>query len=893
MLGVDSMVSLSEIVPHDVLMDVQKVFSNEFNLSIVFEDTEGNLLVGKERMYASDFRKYYIPGKVLPCTRENVCKKFIDKYGASYCKSSDATHAKVAMRSKKPFIYSCHAKFSNFVIPIVVGGEVIANWFGGQFKVKREVPPEVYMKLETICKDDFGMTSDEFRTFLVDPSREDMEQLANKIGLDSTLKEEFLKEFTLELADQNRIDAEKIFDHAKLLQTIANAISHMGNAISILTRTEEIESLMDPELKQELSNQVAELKKTVASISVFPAADQIEHVNRLTIGILAVVCDHEIEYTNKLLDVYREKVLTLDKSVTPNIAKFLQIAFSYEAECAEGFLDLYIDGTWRATERERKFLDVYNRCKKEFREKINSAEKTSATSAEEISMLQKAIRDLSDTNQQMRKEGMLLAKTDIGNMQRHLLDISELKRSFTKIRGIDPSKCAWASAVRGSLDLEYDDVYLNSGGLCPTHRDVRKAQYLWLEFREETGPVSFYTEERLVQLLDECREKLRFLVKAEDTREILLTTNTTEGVQMVLDAIDFSQNDEIIVTDLEHDTIFFCCRARLKNPANIKIAKLSQPLCGFGASTDQCITEITRHITNNTRLLIISNIAYCSGVRLDIAKIIKEVKNQDRNKRILFLIDAAQSIGQCDVNVKEFDCDFLAFDGHKWLLGTEGSGALFVKKEFLNGKHENVRFLPYKNFVLAKDFHPNADFLLDIEGIGNSKERKLELGTFNALPIAGMNAAIDLYNSAGIGRIQERIIYLVNMVRKRLKEALGSEIGFVSPEDPAYQSGLLCFSIKNSKDPNYYETIVKTLEEKFHIVCRRVPFPPSIRICLHYFNSEADIEIFVNALKKTLSEEKIPRKAMKPPSAKPESKEKEESAKGPGKGRIRIGDTGS
>jgi L-cysteine/cystine lyase len=874
------MVRLSEIVPHDILMQVQKVFSNEFNLSVVFEDTQGNLLVGDRRMYASDFRKYYIPGKTLPCSRENVCKKFIDKFGASFCKSSDAMHAAKAIDRKKPFLYSCHAKFSNFVIPIVVGEEVIANWFGGQFKVKRKIPADVYLQLENKCKEDFGMTPDEFRRFLDDPDNKDMEQLANKIGLDSKAKDEFFEEFDLELADENRIDAEKIFDHVKLLQTIANAISHMGNAISILTRADEIESLMTPELKQELSEQVTELKKAVSSMNIFLGADQIGRINRLTMDIIASICDHEIEYVNKLLDLYREKVLVPDKNVAESIAKFLRAAFSYMVKYTEGYLEYYIDGTWRTTEKELKFLNVYKECKKRFYGTIDSLEKGIA-SAEDMSTLQEAILDLRNIGEQMRKEGMLMVKTDISEMQRHLSDIVNLKKSLEKPRLIDPDRCEWAHRVRGFLDLGYDDVYLNSGGLCPTHKNVRKTQYLWLEFREETGPVSFYTEERLIKMLEQCRRKLGDLIKAEDASEIVLTTNTTEGIQTVLNAINFSENDEVIITDLEHDTVFLCCRARFKNPSKIKVAKLSQPLCGFGASTDQCIAEISSHITDNTKLVIMSHIAYCSGARLDIPKIIREIRRQYKHKRILFLIDGAQSIGQCDVDVKEMDCDFFAFDGHKWLLGTEGSGALYVKKEYLAGKHEDVQFLPYKNFALSTDFHPDEDFLADIEGIGNSQERKLELGTFNALPIAGMSAAIDIYNSIGIRKIQDRIIYLVNMTRKRLKETFGSQIEFISPDQPSHQSGLLCFTIKNFKDQQSYDGIVRTLADMFHIICRSIPFPPSLRVCLHYFNSETDIEIFVNALKKTLTGGKIPEKVMKkPPPIHIIRKETEESGRG-------------
>jgi selenocysteine lyase/cysteine desulfurase len=887
------MVKLSEIVPHDVLMDVQRVFSNEFNLSVVFEDTEGNLLVGDKRMYASDFRKYYIPGKSLPCMRENVCKKFIDKFGASFCKLSDATHARTAMDRKKPFLYSCHAKFCNFVIPIVVGEEVIANWFGGQFKVKRKIPPEIYSRLENLCKKDFEMTSDEFRRFLEDPSPPEMEELADKIGLDSRLKEEFFTEFAVELADENRIQVEKIFDHVKLLQTIANAISHMGNAISILSRADEIESLMTPELKQELSEKVAKLKSEVGSISIFLGADQIKHINNLAMDIIASVCDHEIEYVNKLLDVYREKVLVPDGNVAENIIEFLKVAFSYEVRYAEGYLDLYIDETLLATEREQKFLNAYDACKKKFYHIIDTLGKRAANE-EEISMLQGAIRDLSNINQQMRREVTLTVKTDVGEMHRFLLNIVKLKRNLEKIRRIDSDRYGWASKVRDSLDLGYDDIYLNSGGLCPTHKDVRKSQYLWLEFREEAGPVSFYTEERLVKLLEECREKLGGLIKAEDAREILLTTNTTEGIQMVLNAIDFSENDEVIITDLEHDTVFFCCRARIKNAANIKIAKLSQPLCKFGAATEQCITEISSHLNDNTKLVIISGIAYCSGIRLDIQKIIKEIKNRTMGKRILFLIDAAQLIGQCDVDVKELDCDFLAFDGHKWLLGTEGSGALYIKKEFLEGKHKDVQFMPYKNFVMSTNFHPTADFLLDIEGIGNSKERKLELGTFNALPVAGMSAAIDIYNQVGIRKIQDRIIHLVNIARNRLKDAFGSQIEFISSDEPSHQSGLLCFTMETLRNRYSYEETVRTLADRFHVICRSIPFPPSIRICLHYFNSEIDIEIFVNALKRILEEGKVPEKAAKPfPPTKSDLSKEEESIKATGKGRRKIGDTRS
>jgi len=247
-------------------------------------------------------------------------------------------------------------------------------------------------------------------------------------------------------------------------------------------------------------------------------------------------------------------------------------------------------------------------------------------------------------------------------------------------------------------------------------------------------------------------------------------------------------------------------------------------------------------VNEKTKLVIFSHITYCSGVRFDAKQITAKIK--DKNPDTLVLIDGAHAFGQLDIDVHDIGCDFYVLDGHKWSLGSEQTGALYVRESLL-ADDSRVCFDPTKSFCVSPRFHPKID------------NRNVELGTTDVSSKIGFATAVKLAKEIGINKIRERIAGLTRQLYFIFSTYLDS-IQLISPQEIEYASGIVCFQLPNNANfkgtYEEYEEVVDKLESEYGIVCRAIPRPPSMRVCLHYFNTREEIDILAHALDEIISE---------------------------------------
>lgn len=287
--------------------------------------------------------------------------------------------------------------------------------------------------------------------------------------------------------------------------------------------------------------------------------------------------------------------------------------------------------------------------------------------------------------------------------------------------------------------VRYDTIYFNTGGLAPVHTDIEREQKKWMIERDETGPVSEETEHRIERELKITRKLLSFILGV-DENEVVLTDSTTEGIFLTLNAINFQKGDQIITTQSEHDVVRYLLeRIKDKQEAqNIELDIKSYP-------SDQLASKVTKR----TKLVIFSDMLFTTGDRLDSRTIIEECRKAydkaeydgvHKSQNILFLIDGAQSVGQTAINLNEIGCDFFAMDGHKWLLASEGSGALFVRKEHLKSDDKTVKFTFIKNYMVTHEHHPKD----------GRTGYYYELATINLSSKIGLKSAIQIIARDGL-----------------------------------------------------------------------------------------------------------------------------------------------
>lgn len=371
--------------------------------------------------------------------------------------------------------------------------------------------------------------------------------------------------------------------------------------------------------------------------------------------------------------------------------------------------------------------------------------------------------------------------------------------------------------LRQEIPATQKVVYLNTGWSGPSPRAVLERIKGWLEFESCEGPTAPHVLERSRQLQQEARQAVAGLFHASP-EEIALTQNTSEGINIVLNGMVWRPGDELVTTNLEHSSGIVPCNY-LARRRRVKV--WSVDLVGVESPSD-VVERLEAAITPRTRLLLVSHIMYLNGLRLPL----KDIQSMAHGRGIPVLVDAAQSVGQLPLDMGKLGCDFYAIPGHKWLLGPDGTGALFIRGELVPG----IR--PYKvaHHAAAHD-GSSRRWTPEVQSI-----KKFELTTTSAALWAGLAAAIDFLQGIGIHAVHERVLSLAALAVDRLRSISGVTV--TSPLHPELTSGLVSFSVAEANP----QEVVAYLWERARIVSRWVNDPPGVRLSLDFFNTEEEVD---------------------------------------------------
>lgn len=378
--------------------------------------------------------------------------------------------------------------------------------------------------------------------------------------------------------------------------------------------------------------------------------------------------------------------------------------------------------------------------------------------------------------------------------------------------------------LRQGIPASQRVIYLNSGWSGPSPSVVLDRVKEWLDFENNEGPTAPHVLERRRLLQEEARQAVARLLGASP-EGIALTQNTTEGINIILNGMVWRPGDEVVTTNLEHSSgIIPCYYLAKRRRVRVRIVDLAD----VEAPSD-ALERLEAAIGPRTRLVLLSHIMYLNGLRLPL----KEIQAVAREHGVPVLVDAAQSVGQMPLNMGELGCDFYSLTGHKWLLGPDGTGALYIRRELI----PQVRPFKVGHYAAVK---------YDLEG-GWTPEtqsiKKFELTTTSGPLWAGLIAAVDFIQSIGLDAIQHRVLALSSLAVERLTSL--PRVVVLSPQHPQLSSGLVTFCLDGASP----QQVVAHLWGKGRIVCRWVEHPPAVRLSLHFFNTEAEVETVVDCLR--------------------------------------------
>ncbi len=245
--------------------------------------------------------------------------------------------------------------------------------------------------------------------------------------------------------------------------------------------------------------------------------------------------------------------------------------------------------------------------------------------------------------------------------------ISSLDAQF--LEGDSPDGTYWESIRRHFV---FDDrlIMMNNGTVGPMPRPVFNTLTQWFRI-QMTNPFDVYNF--LPAKAEEIRQKLATFINASP-EEVIITHNTTEGINFVANGLDLQPGDEVLMSQLEHPGALHPWRLRAKR-SGVVIKEVKIPITP--KKVEEIVDAFAVAITPKTRIISVGHTVYITGLITPI----KELSTMAREKGILVLADSAHGLGMLDLDMKKLGADFFASSPYKWLGAPCGVGLLYIRKE--------------------------------------------------------------------------------------------------------------------------------------------------------------------------------------------------------------------
>ena len=333
---------------------------------------------------------------------------------------------------------------------------------------------------------------------------------------------------------------------------------------------------------------------------------------------------------------------------------------------------------------------------------------------------------------------------------------------------------------------------------------------------------------------EEARDKVSKFVGARHTEEIVFVRNATEGLNLIAmtwGRVNIRKGDKIVLTIMEHHSNIVPWQLLAKETgASIEFIEIDAE----GRLREDQVKE---KIDATTKLVTVTHASNVLGT----INAVDQIGREAHRVGALYVVDAAQSVPHMPVNVREIDCDFLVFSGHK-MLGPTGIGVLYGKKQVL----ENTPpFLGGGEMI--REVHTHEATWKDIP-------YKFEAGTPNAAGAIGLGAAIEYLKRIGMKQVHDYERELTAYALEKISKVGG--ITTYGPKDPARRVGVIAFNLGDI----HAHDLASILDEEGIAIrsghhCAQplmeyLNVPATSRASFYIYNTKEEVDIFISALEK-------------------------------------------
>ena len=339
-----------------------------------------------------------------------------------------------------------------------------------------------------------------------------------------------------------------------------------------------------------------------------------------------------------------------------------------------------------------------------------------------------------------------------------------------------------------------------------------------------------YLSELATRKYEETREKVKDLINAKSTREIIFVRGTTEAVNLVSSTYgreNIKAEDEIIISNMEHHSNIVPWQLLCESTdAKLKVIPIND-------DGEIIFDEYQKLMSDKTKLVAVVHTSNSLGTINPVKRIIEVAHSHN----VPVLLDGAQAVPHQKIDVQELDCDFFAFSSHKF-FGPTGVGVLFAKEDLLE------KMPPYEGggeMITSVTFEKTTY---------NELPHKFEAGTPNIAGVVALGAAIDYVNEVGYENIHEHEDELL----KYATEALSSIKSLRIIGTAAKKASVISFTLDNIH-PHDMGTIldrrgiaVRTGHHCTQPVMERFNVPATTRASFAFYNTKEEVDRLVEGI---------------------------------------------
>lgn len=368
-------------------------------------------------------------------------------------------------------------------------------------------------------------------------------------------------------------------------------------------------------------------------------------------------------------------------------------------------------------------------------------------------------------------------------------------------------------ALRAHFSVTTRWAFFDHAAVAPLSGPARAALGEWAEDVSLNGAVN---ERQWLQRIEQVRQSAAQLINAEPI-DIAFIKNTSEGIGIVAEGFPWQAGDNMVTAAEEYPANVYPWLNLASRGVEVRLVP------SRAGRVD--IDDIRQAMDSRTRILSLSHVEFASGYRNDLAAL----GELCREREVHFFVDAIQGLGVLPMNVRDWPIDFLAADGHKWLLGPEGAGIFYIRRELVDKLH--AVDIGWNSVIGARNFS-TIDFRL------KPHAGRWESGTLNVGGIVALGASLQLMSEIGMQIITERVLALTDALCDGVKR-IGLEV--FSSRHQTEKSGIVSVKV-GQRD---VRKLVQRCREAGIVVNQRAG---RLRFSPHFYNTLAEVEHLLETL---------------------------------------------